>query len=425
MKSYCPSATANTLDIALADIANATTTIVSYVRSHPNVKYVVASTDGLTIGLPGALKAAGLNVKLVGQGATPTNIQYLKSGQEVGDAAFPYNEVMWVDGQRCRPARSRHAHYTISGAAAVAADPEQCAEHDRFDLPSRRRLSGPVQGPLGHQLANEPSIGRGTAHRVPASRPSQSLTRNGARRDGITNQSDGASVTSRGPGATGRSPVIAGLGITEMGKVYGRTTAEFAADAVRRAAADAGMSLGDIDGLLVSTGVTGGVGLELQRDLNLRDLGLLSEMQAFGATAGGMLQLASMAVQWGSSEVVACVFADAPLRQDRATSAAYGGRGMGQTGWRGITAASGVSGANPLYAMAARRHMERYGTSSEQLAEVAVAQRDWAALNPLAQMRDPITVADHQTSRMIAEPFRLLRLLSGVQRRGGRDRDLR
>src|ERR1700722_17651633 len=103
----------------------------------------------------------------------------------------------------------------------------------------------------------------------------------------------------------GRNPVIAGLGITEMGKVYDKTTAEFAADAVRRAAADAGLALSDIDGLLVSTGVTGGVDLELQRDLNLRDLSLLAEMQAFAATAGGMLHLVSMAVQAGSSEAVA------------------------------------------------------------------------------------------------------------------------
>jgi acetyl-CoA acetyltransferase len=207
---------------------------------------------------------------------------------------------------------------------------------------------------------------------------------------------------------SGRSPVIAGLGITEMGKVYDRTTAGFAADAVRRAVADAGLSLADLDGLLVSTGVTGGVGLELQRDLNLRDLGLLSEMQAFGATAGAMVELASLAVQSGSSEAVACVFADAPLQQDRGAAAAYGGRGMGQTGWRGIVAASGVSGANPMYAMAARRHMERYGTTSEQLAHIAVAQRHWAGLNPLAQMRDPITIEDHQSARMIADPFRLL-----------------
>jgi acetyl-CoA acetyltransferase len=203
---------------------------------------------------------------------------------------------------------------------------------------------------------------------------------------------------------SGRAPVIAGLGITEMGKVYDRSTAGFAADAVRRAAADAGLGLADIDGLLVS----GGVGLELQRDLNLRDLGLLSEMQAFGATAGAMLQLAATAVSSGSSEVVACVFADAPLVRDGSAGSAYGGRGMGQAGWRGIVAASGVSGANPMYAMAARRHMERYGTTSEQLGAVAVAQRQWAGLNPLAQMRDPITLADHQASRLVAEPFRLL-----------------
>lgn len=207
---------------------------------------------------------------------------------------------------------------------------------------------------------------------------------------------------------TRRSAVIAGLGITEMGKVYGPTTADLAAGAVRRAAADAGLALRDVDGLLVSTGVTGGVGLGLQRDLQLRDLTLLSEMQAFGATAGAMLQVAAAAVEQGTSDVVACVFADAPLRQDRSSSDAYGGRGMGRAGWAGVAAASGIGGANPMYAMAARRHMERYGTTSEQLAEVAVAQRAWAAMNPLAQMRRPITVADHQSSRMVAEPFRLL-----------------
>lgn len=206
----------------------------------------------------------------------------------------------------------------------------------------------------------------------------------------------------------GRDPAIVGLGITEMGRIYDRTAAGFAADAVRRAAADAGLALSDIDGLLVSTGVSGGVGLELQRNLNLRDLSLLSEMQAFGATAGAMIQMASATVTSGSCEVVACVFADAPLVKDRSAQAAYGGRGMGQLGWRGIVAASGVSGANPMYAMAARRHMERYGTTSEQLAAVAVAQRAWATMNPLAQMRDPITVADHQSSRLVAEPFRLL-----------------
>ena len=97
LTSACPSAQANVLNIALANLSTANTTIVSYLRSHPTVRYVVASTDGVTIGLPAALKAAGLtNVKIVGQGATPTNIQYLHSGQQAVDVAFPYGEVMWA-----------------------------------------------------------------------------------------------------------------------------------------------------------------------------------------------------------------------------------------------------------------------------------------------------------------------------------------
>jgi len=60
------------------------------------------------------------------------------------------------------------------------------------------------------------------------------------------------------------------------------------------------------------------------------------------------------------------------------------------------------------YAMAARRHMYQYGTTSEQLAEIAVVTRRHAALNPLAMYRDPITVQDVLTSRMIADPLHLL-----------------
>src|SRR5262249_57078426 len=94
----------------------------------------------------------------------------------------------------------------------------------------------------------------------------------------------------------GRRPVICGLGMTDLGKVYGPTAAQFAADAVRLAASDAGLALGDIDGLLISSGVSHGVRLGLQLDLGLNDLALLSEMQAYGSTAGAMVQVASMAL---------------------------------------------------------------------------------------------------------------------------------
>jgi len=96
LKSYCPTCSVSELDISLANIATAPDTITSYLRANPSIKYVVAATDGLTIGLPAALKAAGLSdVKIVGQGATPTNIQYLHSGEEAFDVAFPYYEALW------------------------------------------------------------------------------------------------------------------------------------------------------------------------------------------------------------------------------------------------------------------------------------------------------------------------------------------
>ncbi len=201
--------------------------------------------------------------------------------------------------------------------------------------------------------------------------------------------------------------MIAGLGMTPLGKVYGPTSAQFAADAIRLAVADAGLRLADVDGLLTSSGVSGGISIDLQRDLGLADLRLLSHMQAYGSTAGAMVQFASMAVQSGMASVVACVFADSPLQPERRAGAVYGSR-RAPAGWWGLLGASGVVGANPMYALAARRHMARYGTTSEQLGHIAVAQRAWAALSPAAQLREPITLADHQASRWIVEPFHLL-----------------
>jgi acetyl-CoA acetyltransferase len=205
----------------------------------------------------------------------------------------------------------------------------------------------------------------------------------------------------------GRRAAIAGLGITEVGKVYGRDSKQFAADAVRLAAADAGLAVTDIDGLLVSSGVMRGITIGLQQTLGLADLALLAELQAYGATAGAMVTTACMAVESGMAEVVACVFGDAPLTQGRRTGAAYGGGRSAPAGWRGMMAATGISGANSMYALAARRHMLTYGTTSEQFAHIAVAQREWAMANPLAQMRTPMTIEDHQSSRWVAEPFRL------------------
>ncbi|MGO3326595.1 thiolase family protein [Gordonia sp. (in: high G+C Gram-positive bacteria)] len=201
---------------------------------------------------------------------------------------------------------------------------------------------------------------------------------------------------------------IAGLGMTEMGKVYGRTAIDFGADAVRLAAADAGLELDEIDALLISSGVTGELGLPLAVALDMQDLRVLSEVQAFGSTAGLMIQMATRAIDAGDADVVACVFADAPLRERRSVGDAYAQANSAVSGWEGILRVNGVNSANALYALAVQRHIDTFGTTSEQLGSIAVAQRQWAQCNPVAQMRDPISLDDHQASRLIAGPLHLL-----------------
>ena len=199
---------------------------------------------------------------------------------------------------------------------------------------------------------------------------------------------------------------IAGVGITEMGRVYGKTASSFAREAVQLAVCDAGLQVSDIDGLLINS--PGDLNVFLQRGLGLRNTKLLAEYQAFGSSAGAMIQYAGMAIDAGMADVVACVFADAPLKEGVSAGAAYGARRPTLKGFPAIAMSSGYGGANPRYAMAARRHMLKYGTTTEQFGAVAVQQRQWATMNPMAQFRDPITLDDHQSSRWIAEPLRLL-----------------
>src|SRR5579885_2068259 len=171
---------------------------------------------------------------------------------------------------------------------------------------------------------------------------------------------------------------LVGLGITPQGRVFDRSALGFAVDAVRLALDDAGLRRTDLDGLLVNPGIAWGgdttmASFALQQAMGLRDLRLSATMNLGGATACAMIQHAAQAIAAGLATTVACVF-----------------------------------GVNAMYALVARRHMHRYGTTPDQLGAVAVAQRRWANLNPLAQMREqPLTLDDYRRGRWIVEPFRL------------------
>jgi acetyl-CoA acetyltransferase len=202
---------------------------------------------------------------------------------------------------------------------------------------------------------------------------------------------------------------IVGLGITEMGKIYGRTNVDFAAEAVSLALRDAGLEKSDLDGLLVNANSGfDNIGPRLQMSLGLRDLTFVNVMNSFGSTAGMMLEYASYAVSNGRAKAVACLFADAPLKEKVSSSAAYAGNRLkGAVGMAGLRTAHGLFGANPSYALGARRHMHEFGTTQDQLGAIAVGQRKWALMNPRAQMKKPMTIDDYHASRWIVEPFHL------------------
>ncbi len=114
-----------------------------------------------------------------------------------------------------------------------------------------------------------------------------------------------------------RDAAITGLGMTSLGRVYGLSPRRLAASAVRLAAADAGMELSDVDGLLICPGISGGLDVGLAGLLGLRDLAMLAVVNSFGASAATAVQVAAQAVITGTARAVACVFADTPLRHDQ------------------------------------------------------------------------------------------------------------
>ena len=174
---------------------------------------------------------------------------------------------------------------------------------------------------------------------------------------------------------------------------------------IREALDDAGLSLADVDGVCCS-GMATGIAEYLGIHPRFVD----------GTFVGGSsfevhVEHAAAAIAAGLCEVVVGVYASTP-RQDRRlgpTAPALGP--MGPDVGAEWEAPYGPRMPMTSYALAASRHMAQYGTTSEQLARIAVDARRWAAHNPRARHRDPITVDDVLAStddRVTAAPARLL-----------------
>lgn len=199
---------------------------------------------------------------------------------------------------------------------------------------------------------------------------------------------------------------IVGLGYTPQGKLPDWSVRRLFLEASKNAIADAGLTAQDIDGILVELCWTDHSTScwTLQADLGIEYTGLCANYDSMGASGCAKIQLAAMAIDAGLCHNVLCAFVE-----KSATAAFVPYRVVPTATTSGPTAMAtyGFAGAMPMIASAARAHMNKYGTTTRQLAEVAMTQRRHACLNPIATMRTPMTFEDHQSSRMIAEPLHL------------------
>lgn len=207
-----------------------------------------------------------------------------------------------------------------------------------------------------------------------------------------------------------REAVIVGVADAPLEKGVlrdGGTVLQVQARTAKAALDDAGLDMAEVDGLLTA-GIWGVPGPGSLMTITLGEYLGIRPRFVDGTNIGGSafeahVAHAALAIESGYCDV-ALISYGSTQRSER--SRTLGGRPpiltmQYETPYGMLMPIGG-------YALAAMRHMHDYGTTSEQLAEVAVATRQWASLNPAAMMREPITVDDVLASPMISDPLHLL-----------------
>lgn len=196
----------------------------------------------------------------------------------------------------------------------------------------------------------------------------------------------------------GRVAIIA-MGLTAQGRGLGATEVELRRQALERALAEAGIERDAIDGYVHASH---------ERE-DLRYLGLSPRfswpIQSGGATAPSTFAIAAGAILIGQAEMIAVAYGMAPA------TVLPGAAGRGTLGAfaYGYPGQIGMAGAASAHALHARWHMDHYGTTSRHLGAVAVQLRNHALHRPDAiTYGQPITLEDHQASKMVVDPLRLL-----------------
>ena len=203
---------------------------------------------------------------------------------------------------------------------------------------------------------------------------------------------------------------IVGIGATEFSKNSGRSELRLATEAVQTALADAGLTPADVDGLVSFTMDTNSE-IAVARAVGIPELTYFSRIHYGGGAACSTVQQAAMAVATGVADVVVAYRAfneRSGLRFGQVNSAVANQENSSGTD-NAFSYPHGLSTPAAFVAMVAQRYLHEFGATSEDFGRIAVVDRKHAANNPEAFFYGkPITLADHQQSRYIAEPLHLL-----------------
>jgi len=194
---------------------------------------------------------------------------------------------------------------------------------------------------------------------------------------------------------------IAGAGeADEHGRLPQKSAFQLHVEAARNALVDAGLTVRDVDAVF-SAGLW--MGSETAEYMGIRPR-YVDGTQIGGCSFIAHVQHAMAAIAAGIVEVALITHGESG-----ASRIGMPGTRFGADSFRlQFEQPFGLAGPPTGYALAAARHMHEYGTTSEQLAELAVSTRKWAQLNPRAIMRDPLTVEQVLASRVISWPLHLL-----------------
>jgi acetyl-CoA acetyltransferase len=199
------------------------------------------------------------------------------------------------------------------------------------------------------------------------------------------------------PDALRGAVAVAGVAESRLGEVGpGVTPLDLIAEAAAGALDDAGLHTGDVDGLFTASAYYGLPGVNVGEALGIRPR-YSDSTNLGGASFVSHLLHAAAAIHAGACDVALIVYGS--------TQRSDGGRLRSVVEPDPREAPYRPRYPVSMFALAAVRHMHEYGTTREQLAEVAVAARAWARLTPRAFARGPLTIDDVLASRMVSSPL--------------------